>query len=200
MVVLTRSWPGLAASQWLLTCRWFATALVMASFADFALAQDAGAALQIEAAFLHKFPTYVQGPDTAFEDSATPLVFGVAGSESVYAFLTELVAAQNSGMRTAEVRRVTGIADMAGVNVLFVGEDARAAASELLQSALAASMLTVTSLAGPHPANSMIHFFVADDRVRFDIALAPAEAAGLRLSSRLLQVARQVIDAETGGD
>ena len=35
-------------------------------------------------------------------------------------------------------------------------------------------------------------FGVADDRVRFDIALAPAEAAGLRLSSRLLQVARQV--------
>lgn len=160
-----------------------------------AAAQDL-AALQIKAAFLHKFSTYVQGPGTAFEQATTPLVFGVAGSEPVYEFLAQLVAAQNPGMRPAEVRRVSTAADLAGVHVLFVGEEAAADADTLLRLGIEASMLTVTDLPGAQPETSMIHFFVADDRVRFDIALAPAGAAGLRLSSRLLQVARRVIAEE----
>ena len=159
-----------------------------------AVAQDSTAAFQIKAAFLHKFATYVEGPGTAFADTARPLVFGVAGSEEVYDFLAELVATQNAGMRSAEVRRINGAADLAGVHVLFVGANAAANADALLQQGVSASMLTVTDLPGPQPANSMIHFFVADDRVRFDIALVPATAAGLRLSSRLLQVARAVGD------
>jgi hypothetical protein len=166
-------------------------AAVLVFAATCALAQDANAAFQIKAAFVQKFATYVTGPGTDFEADDGALVFGVAGSDLVYDFLTEFAAAQNSGSRPVEVRRVASTADLAGVNVLFVGEGATAPAV-LLEQGVAASMLTITDTAGPQPANSMIHFFIAEDRVRFDIALAPAEAAGLRLSSRLLQVARQV--------
>jgi hypothetical protein len=158
-----------------------------------ALAQDTNAAFQIKAAFVQKFATYVTGPGTDFDATEGPLVFGVAGSDLVYDFLTQLAAAQDSGTRPTQVRRVASPADISGLNVLFVGEGANDAPA-LLQQAVAASMLTITDSAGPQPANSMIHFFISDDRVRFDIALAPAEAAGLRLSSRLLQVARQVTD------
>lgn len=157
-----------------------------------AAAQENAAALQIKAAFLHKFSTYVQGAGTAFEDSAAPLVFGIAGSEEVYDFLSTLVDTQNAGMRPADVRRVDASDDLAGVHVLYVGPDAAVDPSVLLEDGVRGSMLTVSDLPGPQPPNSMIHFFVADDRVRFDIALAPAAAAGLKLSSRLLQVARNV--------
>lgn len=176
-----------------------ATAAVLLAFAAPALAQDAAAALQIKAAFLHKFATYVQGPGTAFDEPETPLVFGIAGSDSVFAFLTELVATQNADMRPAQVRRVANSDDLADIHVLFVGAEAGAESDALLQRAVESSILTVTDRAGPQPGNSMIHFFVADDRVRFDISLAPAEAAGLRLSSRLLQVARQVLEVEPRG-
>lgn len=183
----------LARGAYRATLRWRGACLLLALLlAGFASAQDDSAALQIKAAFLHKFATYVQGPGTAFERTDTPLVFGVAGSESVYDFLTQLVAAQSPGVRAAEVRRVTSVAGLDGVHVLYVGQDASGDAALLLQQAVQASMLTVTDLAGPQPPGSMIHFFVADDRVRFDIALAPATAAGLGLSSRLLQIARQV--------
>jgi hypothetical protein len=42
----------------------------------------------------------------------------------------------------------------------------------------------------------MINFVLDDRRVRFDIALDTAERSGLKLSSRLLAVAR---DVRTGG-
>jgi hypothetical protein len=159
-----------------------------------ALAQDATAAFQIKAAFVQKFSTYVTGPGTAFEATDSALVFGVAGSEAIFEFLNQLAAAQTVGARPTEVRRITTPDDLAGVNVLFIGEGAVVDAPALLERGVAEGILTITDFAGPQPENSMIHFFIADDRVRFDIALAPAEAAGLRLSSRLLQVARQVID------
>jgi hypothetical protein len=195
MALLARVWSGLAD----LRCWPLLVGLLAMLLTGDALAQEEAAAFQIKAAFLHKFATYVQGPDTAFEDPDRPLIFGVAGSERVYEFLVELVATQNAGMRSAEVRRVTGPADLAGVNVFYVGPDAADMADVLLRQAVASAMLTVTDLPGPQPPDSMIHFFVADDRVRFDIALAPAEAAGLRLSSRLLQVARQVVANEQDG-
>ncbi|MGV3593496.1 MAG: YfiR family protein [Gammaproteobacteria bacterium] len=159
-----------------------------------AAAQDDVAAQQIKAAFLHKFATYVQGAGTAFGDPSVPLVYGIAGSEEVYDFLADIVATQGAGVQPADVRRVDASDDLAGVHVLYVGPDAAIDPHELLEQGVQRSMLTVSDLPGPQPANSMIHFFVADDRVRFDIALAPAAEAGLRLSSRLLQVARVVED------
>jgi hypothetical protein len=169
-------------------------AVLLVLAATCALAQDANAAFQIKAAFVLKFATYVTGPGTSFDATDDALVFGVAGSEAVYEFLDQLAATQDTAGRPVEVRRIATVEELAGVNVLFVGEDAADVAPALLQQAVATSTLTITDVAGPRPENSMIHFFIADDRVRFDIALAPVEAAGLRLSSRLLQVARQVVD------
>ena len=41
----------------------------------------------------------------------------------------------------------------------------------------------------------MINFVPEDDRVRFDVALAPAEEGRLKISARLLAVARKVISS-----
>jgi len=42
-------------------------------------------------------------------------------------------------------------------------------------------------------AGGTINFVVVDNKVRFDVALAPAEAVSLKISSRLLAVARKVV-------
>jgi hypothetical protein len=58
------------------------------------------------------------------------------------------------------------------------------------------AVLTVTDSEGALAQGSMINFVLDDRRVRFDIALDTAERSGLKLSSRLLAVAR---DVRTGG-
>ena len=84
---------------------------------------------------------------------------------------------------------------LAAVHVLFIGRDLDGDAATLLQRAVGGSILTVTEADPPVPADSMINFDVDEDRVRFDVALAPARAAGLNLSSRLLQVAQKVSES-----
>jgi len=52
---------------------------------------------------------------------------------------------------------------------------------------------TVTEAEDGEDPGSMINFVLVADKVRFDVALPPAEAGGLKISSRLLAVARKVL-------
>jgi hypothetical protein len=52
--------------------------------------------------------------------------------------------------------------------------------------------LIVTASPAGMAEGSVINFMVVDEKVRFDVALGPAEARGLKISSRLLAVARTV--------
>jgi hypothetical protein len=90
------------------------------------------------------------------------------------------------------VRRVGPGDSLDGLHILFV---ARGPASRLA-TALAAvkdrPILTVTeSEPGAEP-GSIVNFVVVDDKVKFDVSLPAAERSSLKVSARLLGVARQV--------
>ena len=53
-------------------------------------------------------------------------------------------------------------------------------------------MLLVSEADGALTQGSAINFVVVDDKVRFDVALRPVNRAGLKISARLLAVARIV--------
>jgi len=65
--------------------------------------------------------------------------------------------------------------------------------AETLAAAKGQALLTVTDTDNAISHGSMINFVAEDQRVRFDIALASAERGQLKISSRLLAVARRVI-------
>jgi hypothetical protein len=149
---------------------------------------------RIKAAFLYKFAGYVEWPASAFGDAASPLVIGVAGSRAVAEGLEQAVAGKRLGERGLRVRRLaSGERRCDGCHVLFIGPDVdRERAAELLGAAQGKPLLTVTDGEGEHPAGSIIHFVVAENRVRFDISREDESRQGLRLASPLLSVARNV--------
>ncbi|MES2606275.1 MAG: YfiR family protein [Pseudomonadota bacterium] len=157
-----------------------------------ASAQEASAEYQLKAAFLFKFPLYVEWPAQTFAASDSPLVFGVMASEPMFIGLQELAEGRTVDGHMVSVQRLQPDAALTSVHVLFIGSEFGDATPALLQQAVSRAILTVTEASTPVPADSMINFNVSEDRVRFDIATAPARAAGLTLSSRLLQVAQTV--------
>jgi hypothetical protein len=54
-------------------------------------------------------------------------------------------------------------------------------------------VLIVTESENAISRGSMINFIAADNKVRFDVALPTAEREKLKISSRLLTVARRVV-------
>jgi hypothetical protein len=148
---------------------------------------------KVKAAFLYKFGGYVEWPDGTFAASGAPLTIGVAEADTLADELARVVQGRSVGGRPVAVRKLRPGDSLDGVHVLFIGRGDPGQLDELLQSAHGRPTLTVTESDDALRKGSMINFVVVDDKVRFDVALPPAEERKLRISSRLLAVARRVV-------
>lgn len=171
--------------------RLVAAALLLALPA-LAWGQSQEAAAQIKAAYLYKFGAFVEWPQEAFADAQAPLVIGVLGAEAFAGALEQIVAGRKVHERPVALRRLGPQDALEGVHILFIGaaHDARIAA--IAAAERGRPLLIVSESESATERGSMINFVIAQNRVRFDVAPAPAEAVGLRISARLLTVARRV--------
>jgi len=176
MVALTR---GLLLALW----------LPLAALAQ----QDNPAEVQIKAAFLYKFGDFVQWPPAAFARPDAPFAIGVMGADELAAALEQLVVNRTVQGRPIAVRRLRRGESFAGLHVLFIGHAESARLGETLAAARGQALLTVTETENALAAGSMINFVAEESRVRFDVALPSTERGQLKISSRLLAVARRVI-------
>ncbi len=148
---------------------------------------------RVKAAFLFKFTNYVDWPPSAFEQQDSPLVISVMEADDVASELSRLVAGRTVNSRAIVVRRLGAGDAVAGSHVLFIGSAASARLGRILASSRLQGMLTVTELDDTPTVGSVINFVVIDDQVRFDVSLPAAERSNLKISSRLLTVAHQVV-------
>jgi hypothetical protein len=148
---------------------------------------------KVKAAFLFKFTNYVDWPPAAFELQDSPLVISVMEADDVASELSRLVAGRTVNNRAIVVRRLGAGDSATGSHVLFVGSSASGRLARILASARPQGMLTVTELDDTLAFGSVINFVLIDDQVRFDVSLPAAEKSNLKISSRLLTVAHQVV-------
>jgi hypothetical protein len=83
------------------------------------------------------------------------------------------------------------MSDVDGCRIVFVSSN-EAMAGAALAAAERTPILTVSDIPGFLKQGGMIEFVLDANRVRFEINLAAARAAGLNLSSELLRVATAV--------
>ncbi|MDX9740402.1 MAG: YfiR family protein [Gammaproteobacteria bacterium] len=149
---------------------------------------------EIKAAFLYHFGAYVDWPPGTFIAADDPLVIGVTDAD-VIGPLMEIVRTRTIRNRPLSVKRVRSVDDVADVDMLYVTEAVDPeAASALLGSVRARSVLTITD--SVYAGTAIITFVLDQDRVRFDVSLPLAEASDLRVSARLLSVARHIEEAD----
>ena len=166
-----------------------ATALVSTSRAQ---ADAEALEYRIKAAFVCKFTSYVEWPAQAFARPDSPVVIGVIANDAVVDEVTRTAANLSAEGRPLAVRRLSRGEPMAGLHLVYItrSEDARLA--ETLLAIKGQPVLVVTESRRAAMLGSMINFIVVDDKVRFDVALPAAEASRLKISARLLGVARSV--------
>ncbi|MEO8484964.1 MAG: YfiR family protein [Betaproteobacteria bacterium] len=146
----------------------------------------------VKAAFVYKFISYVEWPAQAFDTPDAPLVVGVVGSDPIAADLQQIVAGRAVGERPVLVKRWRE-GESSDLHVLFVGRADVARLPAIQRSLAGQPTLIVTESPGALGTGSMINLVVAPDgRVRFEVALDAAERSGLKLSSRMLALAKAV--------
>jgi hypothetical protein len=148
----------------------------------------------VKAAFVLKFIGYVDFATPAAPGA--PVVIGVVGAPDICAELARL-AARPGAAHPVVVRELSPSDSLAGVQVLFIGGAETEHATALLRAAARQGILAVTEFDSGLREGSVINFRMVDERVRFEVSLAAADRAHLKLSSRLSSVAYLV--ARPGG-
>jgi hypothetical protein len=148
---------------------------------------------KVKAAFLYKFASYVEWPADVFERPDSPFVIGATGADALADELARIVVGRSIGGRPVAARKLRRGDPASGLHILFVGRSNRGQLSDVLASAKGRPVLTVTESEDAFALGSVINFVIVDDKVRFDVALREAEQANLKVSARLLSVARKVV-------
>jgi len=148
-------------------------------------AQSVSEEYRVKAAFLYNFLKYVEWPADAADG---PLVICVAGRNPFGSVLQELVRGEIVNERRVEARVILEPAD--GCHLLFV--PAGAAMPAYLRAASGQPVFTVGESRAFMNEGGIASFYLDSGNVRFEINPAAAERARLRVSARLLQLARLV--------
>lgn len=157
-----------------------------------ALAQFPVSESTVKAAFLLKFAGYVEWPPSYFPTPETPIVIGVTSADDVAAALEDLLPGRKINGRAVVMKRLHDGEVPQAVHIAFYGRSERnpRAAIRLAQQQGA---LAVTEVEPGLELGSAINFVRADDRIGFEVSLQSADKSGLRISARMLNVARRVI-------
>jgi hypothetical protein len=139
---------------------------------------------QVKAVFLFNFIKFVQWPD-----QSGPLVIGIVGNSPIEAPLREAIKGRNAGGRALQVRRVDPEEELAGIQVVYISDAEARRTPDILRRAGGAAVLTVGETVPFLREGGVIRFFVEQNRVRFQINVAAADKAGLKVNSQLLSLA-----------
>jgi hypothetical protein len=168
--------------------------MLAASLAPASQGEMRASADGVRAAFLYKFGSYVEWPAEAFAGDEV-FTIGVVEAEALADELTRVVAGRSIGGRPVAVRRLRAGDPLDGLAMVYIGKVGHAELAGLLAALQGRPTLAVTENEDALALGTMINFVLVDGKLRFDVALAPARAGSLRISSRLLGVARTVKEA-----
>lgn len=147
---------------------------------------------RVKAAYLYRFPNYVEWPASAFAKPESPYVIAVLGDDNIVDELNRISAGRMINSRPVSIKRLQGSELAADIHLLFIGRSERSRLPQLVRQANGKPILIVTETDGALAQGSMINFRIADDRVRFEVSLDSSEKAELKLSARLLALALSV--------
>lgn len=172
--------------------RAFAVLLLLTATAAAGADARSGLEYQVKAAFLFNFAKFVEWPPDAFEGPLDPVVICVVGKDPFGESLDSVVRGETVNGRRLVVRRPRNPVEIRDCQIIFLARAERDYQDEVLASVEGGSILTVGEDDGFLTDGGIIRFVLDENRVRFEVNLAAAEASRLKLSSQLLRLARSV--------
>jgi uncharacterized protein DUF4154 len=147
---------------------------------------------QAKAALLYNFAGFVEWPPGV---SARGLVIGVAGDADVFEALRSVNGTTINGHEIS-VRSISDGDEPSRCQVLYLPAVRERASTAHLRRVAASPVLTVGDSATFMRDGGIVRIFFEGARLRFEVSLPNAERARLRISSKVLGLARRV---QTGG-
>ncbi|HEV2195707.1 MAG TPA: YfiR family protein [Candidatus Acidoferrum sp.] len=163
-----------------------------------ALAQDSAGEYELKAAMLFNLTRFVEWPAAAYADAQAPTVLCILGRDPFGDSLTSMASSQSAGGRAVQIRRIANSKETRGCHVVYISSSERKNIAQILAVLKGTSVLTVGEMGQFAARGGMIQFSLEEKQVRFEVNLEAASEADLKISSRLLVLARVVKDPNKG--
>jgi hypothetical protein len=172
-----------------------AVALAAGLAAGRSAAQEAVVAQRtaVEAAFLRNFARYVVWPEAAFASDSAPWTICMLAAEQFDDTLEKTFSGRVEQGRRFEVVRAKGPEQLQGCQIVFIGTSNAARRRALLTELRRQPVLTVGEAPEFLDEGGIVRL-QAGERIEMGINLDQARAASLTIPSKILEVAREVLE------
>ncbi len=147
---------------------------------------------QVKAAFLFNFVRYVEWPSEVFENDGADVKICMLDADAFGRVVTQIVSGKSVGDRKVKIESIRSVDSARDCHLLYVGSPARETLSDLVSTLASAPVFTVSDAEGFAEGGGMANFFRADNKIRFEMNPGAAKKAKLKISSRLLRLAKVV--------
>jgi YfiR/HmsC-like len=149
---------------------------------------------QLKAAFLFNFAKFVEWPANAFRDTSAPLRICILGQNPFGQELRNITNEKSVNGRKLQVDEIADLPLARTCHIVFIASSEKAQLKRTFECLQGTSALTVGDTKDFAEQGGMINFVLEHDRMQFEVNHKAADEAGLKISSKLLSVAKLVIE------
>lgn len=199
-----------------LTC--LALVLLVAAIAPIAGADSASSReYQVKAAFLYNFIQFVDWPEEKLSDSDESIIICIIGKDP-FKDAFEPIKNKKVKDRSVVIKRIKSFEELKNsaegnrggsdrtteeltkCHLLFICSSEKKNLKEIIDTVNTHGVLTVGEMDGFLEAGGIINWFVEDKKVRFEINVSAAERARLEIRSKLLRLAKRIVEEDASKD
>jgi hypothetical protein len=147
---------------------------------------------RVKLAFLYNFAQFVEWPADTFRDSRAPLTICVAGDNPFQGEIKQSLHGRTIEGHPIEVRKLVPGEDPHVCQMIFVRATEMKATPKIFASSKGSSTLTVGEAKGFAERGGIINLTREENKFRFEVNINAAAQTRLKISSRLLILARIV--------
>lgn len=146
---------------------------------------------EVKAAFIHNFAKFIDWPRDSFKTGDSPIRVGILGQGPIDEPLMKLDG-KAVRKRFLEISKVDQIPRPNEYHIIFINSTGNGRTQEVLSILKGAGILTIGDAPGFAEQCGIINFFMKNGKVRFEINVEASHRENLRISSKLLRLARIV--------
>jgi len=152
---------------------------------------------EVKAAYIVNFSKFVTWPDEAFSSESSPFVIGVYKNEQISTYLKKMLLNKRILGRMPIIKNFSKPEDISKCQILFIGKVDKQELNEIYKKVKDQPVLTVgDNISEFCESGGMINFTHQYSKYRFEINNNAATKAKIKISSKLLALAKIVTEDE----
>jgi hypothetical protein len=149
----------------------------------------------VKAAFVYNFAKFVEWPFVAFETPESPLYLCILG-DNPFGDALESIKGKVVQERELHIRHLSEIEDIEECHILFISASERKRLSSIQQKIKNQHILSVADMEGFARHGGIIGLVKDKNRIRLEINADAADRSLIKISSKLLSLAKIIRDRE----